>query len=1359
MYEAARIGDDIGHSDALAGMLAGTLVGGLIATAGGIAAGALLVAGLGAACLGVGLLLVAASLAVGYLAGEAAESARSQMSENGRGRVRKRGTICSGSPDVFINGRPAAIAGGSEVHCDDDGHSMQMAEGSSSVFINGRPAVRTGDRTSCGARVISGSGNVLIGGDPLQTAEIIAEVPEWLYIASDLTLLFAGLLGGAGGVAAKAGALAKMLSRLPGINKLERLACRAGTLMAGTATAGIVARPVDIVSGQKFLSGDDELDFTLPSRLPVAWQRCWRSGNPGDSVLGRGWSLFWETRLEHWQDGLVWRAPSGDYISFPRVPQGRRSWCDEEKCWLEHHTDGSWSVYDISGVRHHYPPLADGPSLLSRLSDACGNDILLHWDDDNTLRELNDSAGQRVTCRYQNGRLTGAWLDDDVCLVSYAYDDSGQLITVTGRGGSVRRRFGWCDGLMSSHEDANGLLNEYLWRDLDGLPRVVAYRNSAGEELDFHYDFAGGHRSARRDDGARAEWLLDDDDNIAGFTDYDGRQTGMLYGNGELCGLVLPGGGIRRCHWDKYGRIVTEIDPLQRHTRWYWHRLSDRPAQVFYPDGSQQQWQYDAYLRPISETDALNNTTRWHYPDDEESLPCRITDALGGEASLHRNRQGLLTRYVDCSGGVNRYCYDRFGQLISTEDAQGNIILREWTLAGQLSAVIYPDGSRETLEWNARGQLCAWHDPLESTTRWQYDTFGLPTGVTDRIGRSLRWHRNSRGNLLRLENGNGGEYHMTYDAAGRLAAESGPDELQRFYDYDDNGHLSIIRETGQPAADGGMAQRFHYFRHDLAGQLKWRAHEHAEFHYHYDKRGRLIVLERRPTAEGITRGVEADRVSLHYDRAGRLLNERGVNGKVDCQWDKLSNLVSLTLMSGQQLCWLRYGAGHVSAIKFGEQIISEFTRDAFQRETQRTQGQGRQKREYDLHGRRTRLLNLIHAGPQQQIAERLFRYSLHGELTGITDSLRGEIAYGYDAEGRLKSHYEPLQGLAGRFAYDAADNLADDAHPTTADNRLRRWNSLLMSYDSWGRLISRRNGLQQQHYCYDADNRLTEARGSGPQGEFTARYYYDALGRRTRKEVTTIDGTTTRRFLWQGFRLLHEQCGELCNTYLYDPNEFWSPLARVDHLADEAQGETFWFSTDLNGAPLEARAEDGTVRWSGHYTSWGEVIRQSDGFLYSPGKPQTLYQPLRYAGQYADDETGLHYNLFRYYDPMVGRFTTQDPEGIAGGLNLYAYGPNPLGWIDPLGLSCFAARRTQKGVQKGHNISKREAIRRVRNGEDVLVSIKQEARAIARAVEHGKPMMHAPHVNPLTGSTAGRLPHVHPNQHLSNHGHIFYGQD
>jgi len=63
-----------------------------------------------------------------------------------------------------------------------------------------------------------------------------------------------------------------------------------------------------------------------------------------------------------------------------------------------------------------------------------------------------------------------------------------------------------------------------------------------------------------------------------------------------------------------------------------------------------------------------------------------------------------------------------------------------------------------------------------------------------------------------------------------------------------------------------------------------------------------------------------------------------------------------------------------------------------------------------------------------------------------------------------------------------------------------------------------------------------------------------------------------------------------------------------------------------------------------------------------------VYQPLRYQGQYFDAETGLHYNRFRYSDPDAGRFISQDPIGGAGGINLYQYAPNPLVWVDPLGL-------------------------------------------------------------------------------------------
>ena len=60
---------------------------------------------------------------------------------------------------------------------------------------------------------------------------------------------------------------------------------------------------------------------------------------------------------------------------------------------------------------------------------------------------------------------------------------------------------------------------------------------------------------------------------------------------------------------------------------------------------------------------------------------------------------------------------------------------------------------------------------------------------------------------------------------------------------------------------------------------------------------------------------------------------------------------------------------------------------------------------------------------------------------------------------------------------------------------------------------------------------------------------------------------------------------------------------------------------------------------------------------------------MRLPGQYFDEESGLHYNRHRYYDPHCARYISQDPIGLAGGGNAYSYVANPITWIDPLGLN------------------------------------------------------------------------------------------
>jgi len=1366
MSEAARVGDAIGHSHALAGMIGGTIVGGLIAAAGAVAAGALFVAGLAASCVGVGVLLIGASLAVGYLAGEAATAARDGIADAGAGSLTPKGTILTGSPNVFINGKPAAIATLSQVTCADDGPSMQMAQGSDKVFINDFPASRVGDKTNCDATVMEGSPNVTIGGGTATTLPIKPEVPDWLYKVSDLTLLFAGLVGGVGGAASKLGAIGRMLSKAPGINKLGRVACRAGTLMTATAAAGIIARPVDVVSGQKFLDGDDELDFVLPSRLPVAWQRYWRSGNPADSVLGRGWSLFWESSLQPYQDGLVWRAPSGDYVSFPMVPLGHKTYCEAEKCWLMHNWDGSWQLFDVGEQSYHYPRLdGEQPSRLSMLTDAIGNTTSLFYNDSGQLSELVDSAGQRLSCRYlttANGlaRLSAVLLhtpDGDVTLVSYDYDQQGQLIGVTNRAGEITRRFGWHDGLMVSHQDAAGLLNEYRWQELDHLPRVVAYRNNAGEQLDFSYDFAGGRRSALRDDGKQAVWQLDDDDNVAQFTDFDGRQYGFIYARGELCSVVLPGGAQRQSEWDSYGRLLSETDPLGRTTTYQYSRNSGRLFSITYPDGSRECQHWDTQGRLTKSLDVLENTTLYHYPDDEESLPSRITDALGGVVQLAWNGQGLLTRYTDCSGSVTAYAYDAMGQLTARTDAEGNLTRYRWDAAGRLQTLLHPDGSEEQFDWNAQGQLASHRDPLGSETRWRYNSLGLPVSITDRINRTRQYHYSPRGWLMRLENGNGGDYQFSYDASGRLLAEQRPDGLHHNYHYDAAGLLHERSETSGQTRSGELAQRYERFRFDEAGQLVWRGNDSAEWQYQYDAVGRLNALTRTPTAAGVALGIAADSVRLQYDAAGNLLTEQGINGELQYQWDALANLQALTLPQGDRLQWLYYGSGHASAVKYNQQLVSEFTRDRLHRETGRTQGALQQQRQYDALGRRRwQSSGFLHGQivkPEDGALWRVFHYTGRGELEGVSDALRGDIHYGYDAEGRLLQHREKNLGKRGlRLVYDAADNLLGEKSPhseveshlplaAVSNNRLPQWQQLFYRYDAWGNLVSRRNGLYEQHYRYDADNRLIHAQGRGPEGEFVAHYHYDALGRRSRKQVQ-LKGkpTVSTRFLWQGYRLLQEQRDDgTRRTWSYDPASPWTPLAALEQAGSGRQADIYWLHTDLNSAPLEVTDADGQLRWSGQYDTFGKLTGQTVAGAAKRTGP-VYHQPLRYAGQYQDNESGLHYNLFRYYEPEVGRFTTQDPIGLKGGLNLYQYAPNPLMWIDPWGWAFGGVDFTGSPdlfPVKGNQLNIVEITMQGARGRDFTEAFKLAG--ISKADATGYTWHHLNDFDPVSGKTTMQL--------------------
>ncbi|WP_223262524.1 RHS repeat domain-containing protein, partial [Variovorax beijingensis] len=120
-----------------------------------------------------------------------------------------------------------------------------------------------------------------------------------------------------------------------------------------------------------------------------------------------------------------------------------------------------------------------------------------------------------------------------------------------------------------------------------------------------------------------------------------------------------------------------------------------------------------------------------------------------------------------------------------------------------------------------------------------------------------------------------------------------------------------------------------------------------------------------------------------------------------------------------------------------------------------------------------------------------------------------------------------------------------------------------------------------------------------------------------------------------------------------------------------AKEEIAFYQCDHLGTPQELTDHEGRIAWSAQYKAWGEAKQA----ISEAGRKAGFRNPIRFQGQYFDDETGLHYNRYRYYDPVSGRFVSKDPIGLEGGVNVHQYAPNPIEWADPLGL---AGRKTPK---------------------------------------------------------------------------------
>lgn len=977
---------------------------------------------------------------------------------------------------------------------------------------------------------------------------------------------------------------------------------------------------------------------------------------------------------------------------------------------------------------------------LQRIEDSAGRVLELDWQHMPTPNRPSGTT-RLAEVRLVQGPRDGPGIEAR-SLARYHYSAEGDLIA-SERGGLPYRQYAWREHMLVAYRKATGHRYGIAYDNESPAGRVLRSwsvddtpgAENPGTVLADHFSYAPFCTTHTDALGRRTLYETDARGDIVAVTDPAGnRQATPFDARGNRAAAVDALGRRTEYRHDARGNLITITDPAGASTRLSYNAL-DLPVSI--TDALGQTWlsTYDARGNLIEQVDPLGQHSRYRH--EARGLPVDQIDAKGGRKQLRWNQAGQLTAYTDCSGRTTEFAYDAQGAQIAVRDAAGQQTQAQVDALGRITRLIEPalPGQPEPqhrFDFDGEGNLLSYVNPIGAATRYSYDGAGQPLLREDAEGGSLQYEYDAARRLVGLINENGARYALHYDAADNLSDEIGFDGRHQRYAYNAAGDLTHLIETGGSDAGPGKVT---WFERDAASRLLAKRHSQDpqgrfSSRFAYDRLGRLLQADNT-----------SSQVSFAYDALSRLLRETqgllnddgtaATEFAFEHSYDELGNRIHTALPSGRRVQWLRYGSGHVHQINIASRaadgswaprVVSDIERDALHREVSRSQGGVASRFEHDPMGRLVAQRVAQAQATQGRVAstraatvaglQRQYAYDAAGNLRATQDSLRGLSRYEYDRLGRVLSGIKA--GQAEHFAFDPAGNLLQQPGSRIADNRVHVFQDLRMQYDAHGNVTHRSKGWHtEQEFSYGPEHQLRQATvqrrtdRQDPQRSVsqTTHYRYDALGRR----VAKTDAFGSTHFAYDGDLLATEQRGSKAAEFLYEDGSF-VPLARIEGTAGAPDYEIQYYHCDQIGAPQELSDEQGRIVWAASYKVWGEVqpvkalATGTDGGATQLGARTALRsvstatggrqggslgvmeQPLRFQGQYFDAETGLHYNRFRYYDPVVGRFTSQDPIGLLGGLNQLMYAPSAINWLDPLGLACNprnATHITYQGMREG----------------------------------------------------------------------------
>lgn len=689
------------------------------------------------------------------------------------------------------------------------------------------------------------------------------------------------------------------------------------------------------------------------------------------------------------------------------------------------------------------------------------------------------------------------------------------------------------------------------------------------------------------------------------------------------------------------------------------------------PNGFSQFYGYDASGRLDRISSTVNGqqrvTTYEYTPLNQVSHVGQTPSGLNQDVNY--DDQGRLESIYD-NNSLDKveYGYNLLSKVTSVTGSHGggisyNIAFDKYDEAGNRIHVPIDADNNRTLVYDAKDRVVSSTGVLLDETAYTYNAFDQVKTIKNPEGFTSSIAYDSFGKVQSITDFKGLTTTYRHDSLGNLTQVISPDGAGFTASYYSDGNVQTITRTG-----GGTIS----FGYDGLGRIKAKSGTDYAVFYVYDSCqygiGRLCEISSE----------SGDNVAYEYTVDGNLAKQTSTIAGNDyiTSWtyDSLGNVKTVTYPTGNIVTYSYDSSGRVNNVDVtvGSQtntFVSNFGYVPFGPRYTMTFGNNEQRYStYDtsLRLRRSKTTNLSNTSTVAQ--DWSYDYDGGGRIFRITNNLDSDLTQtlGYDSASRL------ISDISGAFSeswdfdsngnrkYQVIDGTATTFSISSTSNHILGTSALTYGYSSptlgSSAVTSVSGGSNDFVATYDAGQQLKAIGVDGLLGTTsTTSYEYDGRGLRSQKISPA------------GFKhlFIYGPNGEL----LQDGDALTMSLASSQYIYLEGEiiglirnGLVYYVLNDQVGRPE-------MIRNSLHGNVW-----KADNHPYDRDVTLNLIGGFNigFPGQYLDTESGLYYNINRYYDPSTGRYLQADPIGLIGGPNLYAYvGGNPISFADPTGLFCI----------------------------------------------------------------------------------------